>query len=329
MTATSLPRISVIVVNYNSEHWLDKCLTSISVQTYAPLEVILVDNASTNEDWATIAARFPSVLQIRSPINLGFAGGNNLGIDAASGDFLLLLNADAWLEPDAISSLFAELCARKLDLIAPVEIGYASSANATERRYYSLDVLGHCVSFGQPSQRGVFYVSGACLLVSRRVYFGSGGLDSDFFMYFEESDWCWRLHLYGYRLANALSTTVHHAGSSGTIGLLRAQMFIWRNVNCLTMLLKNYSALSLVLVLPIYFLQNCVEICFFLFTGKISIARTYFAAWAEVVRNFRSTLLKRHGIQSNRRVSDLVILRKMSWLPGKLLHLMQWPALRR
>lgn len=99
------PLISILIVNYNSESFLEACLLSVQQQDYKNFEVVLVDNASTDNSVRFVAERFPWVKIVKSPQNLGFAGGNNLGFLYASGDYIVLLNNDTKVERGWLSNL--------------------------------------------------------------------------------------------------------------------------------------------------------------------------------------------------------------------------------
>ena len=92
--------VSVIIVNWNGRKWLEKCLDSLRVQTYKNFEVIFVDNASTDDSVDFVEKNYPEVVILKSDRNLGFAGGNNLGIDNSKGEFILFLNNDTWVKED-------------------------------------------------------------------------------------------------------------------------------------------------------------------------------------------------------------------------------------
>ena len=110
MTAQTLrmpPLISVVVANWNGCRFLEKCLSSLATQTYPAVEVIVVDNGSSDGSVAWIAAHFPAVQVVANASNRGFAVANNQGIAAARGAFVALLNNDAWAEPDWLAHLYA------------------------------------------------------------------------------------------------------------------------------------------------------------------------------------------------------------------------------
>lgn len=318
--------ISVVIVNWNGKKWLEKCLSSLDAQTHQNIEVVIVDNGSADDSCAYITSTFPRVKLVESGANLGFAGGNNLGISASSGDFILLLNNDAWLEPDGISQLLLTALQESADIVGAVEVGYSDFEHTYSGKYI-IDVLGHPISSDEVGRDDFFYLSGVCLLFKKSFYLESGGLDSDFFMTFEETDWFWRLHATGKKAVLAKNVPVHHAGhgsSSGLANRIDYKRFLWRNQNTLQMLLKNYGAFNLLWVLPLYLLQNIAEALVFVLSGKGQIAKSYLEGWTFNFRMLPETLRKRAQIQSRRVIPDRVVMRSMYWGPAKLRHAMQF-----
>ena len=92
--------ISVIIVNWNGKKWLKKCLDSILIQSYEKIEIVFVDNGSTDGSVEFVTKYYKNVIVVSSKKNLGFASGNNLGIKKANGEYIALLNSDTWLEKD-------------------------------------------------------------------------------------------------------------------------------------------------------------------------------------------------------------------------------------
>jgi GT2 family glycosyltransferase/protein-L-isoaspartate O-methyltransferase len=320
--AKSNPLISVVIVNWNGKKWLPKCLDSLKKQTYKPLEVVVVDNSSTDGSTNLLHANYPWVQLVQSKKNLGFAGGNNLGITKAKGGLILLLNSDTWLDPDFVEKLHEQYVQGKYDVIGPYESNYDNTSHP--KNISTIDLLGHTVVFPARAKNmhKLFYKSGVCLLFSKNLYTETGGLDDDFFMYVEEVDWFWRLHLLGKKIGLAENLFVHHAGAGSTGTGLKYNTFLWRNQNTLQMLLKNYSAVSLIGVLPLYLIQNVAEMFAFLLIGKFKIASTYWKGIGFNIRHLTRTLKKRNAIQQTRIVSDGQLMSRMYFGNGKLRHLL-------
>lgn len=312
--------VSVVIVNWNGKKWLRKCLDSLALQDYEALEIIVVDNASRDGSIAFLNINYPNVIVVQSRNNLGFAGGNNLGIAAAKGAYIMLMNTDAWVEGSFVSKLKHFLEENSLDVVGPKEVDYLGhELNYADHR--TIDLLGHPFFSKKRNHQVDFYLRGICILFKKDLYLTTKGLDNNFFMYFEETDWFWRLTLLGKKFAIDENLCVNHAGS-GTAGRgIQIQTFLWRNQNELQMLLKNYAWYSLLWVAPIYVLINCLEMFVWILIFKPKIAWTYVQGWAFNIRNIRGILIERNWVQRHRSIGDREVMKKMHIGIGKLYHL--------
>lgn len=318
-----VPLVSVVILNWNGEIWLRRCLDSLSCQTYLNYEIIFVDNASVDDSVEYVRNNYPKVKIIESPTNLGFAGGNNLGIKYALGKYILLLNNDTWVKSNFIKDLVYEKEKQGKDVIAPIEVSYGSKAEAINI-ISLIDPLGHPVNKPLTSNKeNNFYLSGVAILFSKSLYEETQGLDNNFFMYFEEIDWFWRLNLLNKNFGYASNICVHHygSGSSRDKSKIKYNSFLWRNQNTLQMLLKNYSIHNLLWILPLYFLQNLFEILLFLILLKPKVSMSYLEGWWFNVRNIKKILAKRKQVQLNRIVDDSKIFKQMYLGSGKIYHM--------
>jgi GT2 family glycosyltransferase len=312
--------VSIIIVNWNGLKWLNKCLDSLYSQTYKNYEIILVDNASTDDSIAFIKENYPEVIIVCTKKNLGFAGGNNLGIEKAKGEYILLLNNDTWVDNDFLDKMLNSFLNSDYDIMGPISANYYTKVY--KKYSIHLDLFGHfAYLFGKNARQDNFYLSGVCLLFKKDLYLKSGGLDNDFFMYVEDWDWFWRLHLLNMMIYQNNDILVYHAGAGSTGSGLKYHSFLWRNQNVPQMLLKNYAWYNLIWVLPVYYLQNLIEIVSFLLILRPKIAFSYIESWCYNIRNFRKTMDKRKWIQDNRKVSDWAIMKKMYFGFGKVKHI--------
>ena len=320
----SQPLVSVIIVNWNGKKWLKKCLDSLRSQTYKNFEIVFVDNASSDDSIAYVEKNYPEVLIVRSDTNLGFACGNNIGIKKSSGDLLLFLNTDTWVESDFLEELVDLYISNNFVAVGPLEAAYETGL---KRKPYTstIDLFGWPV-YRPTNEVGIiesFYLTGVCFLTSKEFYLRSGGLDDDYFMYSEEVDWFWRLQLLGEKCAYTSVAYVYHAGcGSGSKGV-QYTTFLWRNQNTLQMLLKNYTWYNLLWVLPIYLIQNIFEFLAFLLLLKPKIAWSYVEGLCFNAMNICKIFRKRKIIQKRRETSDFEIIMKMFFGFGKLYSLFQ------
>ncbi|HMN19276.1 MAG TPA: glycosyltransferase family 2 protein [Candidatus Moranbacteria bacterium] len=211
-------RVSVIVLNYNGGKYVGKCLRGLYQSTHSPLDIVFVDNASTDGSLEEIKKDFSAAHIIRSDYNRGFAGGMNLGIRFAlekfSPDFILLLNSDAVVGPETISQLAAELKAdEKLGLISP-QISQSSG-----KPWF----LGGRINWLRmrceherraPKNNFSSFLSGCALLIRKEVFRDAGLLDERFFLYYEDADFCLRAQKKGYALKVSPTAKVLHSEES-------------------------------------------------------------------------------------------------------------------
>lgn len=226
--------LSVIIVNWNVRDLLRECLRSIEAgKGGLSLEIIVVDSASSDDSVAMVRSEFPSVHLIACTENVGFPRGNNLGLQEARGDYLLLLNPDTVIVDDALAVLVSYLQVNPdVGVVGPqllnpdgsvqssrrrfptVTTGFFEStwleglAPGILRRYYALDLPDAATA-------DVDWLTGACIMVPRSTYEAVGGMDEGYFMYSEELDWCRRIKESGRRVVYyPAAQVIHHVGKS-------------------------------------------------------------------------------------------------------------------
>ena len=221
--------LSVIIVSWNTATLLANCLRSIpNGARDLTYEVIVVDNASTDGSADLVADEFPDVKLIRNRENAGFARGNNLGLAASAGRYVLLLNSDTLVKPATLTRLVAfmdqysetgAVCPR---LILPTgePQAFAFGSDPTigyliKRGLYRLLLHRPIHDWQTDRIQAVDWVSGACLMVRREVIAQTGRLDENIFMYFEDADWCRRIRQAGWQVMfNPQIELVHLGGQS-------------------------------------------------------------------------------------------------------------------
>lgn len=233
----ALPRLSIIIVSWNVRNLLRVCLQSLLDDVAAvglAAEILVVDSASADGTPQMVAAEFPSVRLLAQSDNVGFARGNNLGLAAARGAYLLLLNPDTQVRPGALAHLLTYLHANpEVGLVGPQLLNPDGSLQSSRRRFPTLATFIWESTWLQPyapravlrryyaqdlpddAVNDVDWVSGAAMLTRRAVVEQVGGLDEGYFMYSEELDWCRRIRLAGWRIVYLpQARIVHHIGKS-------------------------------------------------------------------------------------------------------------------
>lgn len=208
--------VHVIVLNWNG--WQDTiaCLDSIKHTDYANLKVIVVDNASTNDSVARIRQAHPDVTIISSEANLGFAGGNNLGIKRAmqeGAEYIWLLNNDTIVEPSSLSAMLQ--VSQSEDRVGAVGsvLYYMDEPNKVQawgggKVYMWAGVARHI--YRPIASHRINYITAASILVKRAALEEVGLLDENFFMYWEDVDFSLRLREKGWKLRVAGQSRVYH-----------------------------------------------------------------------------------------------------------------------
>lgn len=218
------PGVSVIIVSYNAFDYLDKCLSSLLRQQGIDLEIIVVDNNSPDGTAKLVKEKYPSIKLIASEKNLGFSGGNNLGIKEATKDVLLLLNPDTeLLQADTLAKMSTYLLSNpNYGIVAPYLLNTDGSFQSS---FWDLpqvrDVLTELVYLHrihkkapptQPTQ--VPAVSGAAQFLTRELALKLNGLDPDMF-WMEDTDLCYRVNQVGKKIMFYPEVKViHHGGKS-------------------------------------------------------------------------------------------------------------------
>lgn len=229
----SPPDLSVVILNWNVCALLRGCLRSLAPDPAGPrpleIEIIVVDAGSTDGSAEMTVREFPSVRLLARPENLGYSRGNNLGLAAAAGRYLLVLNPDTQAAPGALPALvdFAE-AHPQAGLAGPRLLNADGSTQSSRRRFPTLGLaffestwlqplaprrwLDRYYARDLPDDRPavVDWVTGACLLIRREVYTQIGGFDEGFFMYSEELDYCRRARAAGWQVAYTPAAQVYH-----------------------------------------------------------------------------------------------------------------------
>ncbi len=315
MAKNSRVELSIIIVTYNNANWLPDCLTSLQAQIFTDYELIVVDNASSDNSIALVQKYFPDSKVFALDENVGFSKANNLGVKNAHGNRVLLLNSDTRMcSPGFLSSFLKEQQKNQLDICNPLILN-AQGVDPLAGLYMGMDIVG----FPGPSPK-LFYIDGCCLLTYKHVYERLGGLDEDYFMYSEDIDFSWRARLLNLRLGICRSSAILHYGGgstestrSGTRGVYKVPAFRRYEVekNILSNLLKNYGVYNLTWAIPLFLVLNFSEALFYLMLGKLWLSRKVLLAVWWNVRNINHTLKKRRQVQQTRQVSDSTLLKNV------------------
>ena len=317
----SAPRVSVVILNYNGLKFAKQCIQSVIESAYPNLEVIVVDNGSTDGSYEIVRQLFNNKLNVkivRNPRNLGFAEGNNVGYRHSEGAIIVFLNVDTKVESGWLKPLVS--CMVSDDRIGGAQCKLLDMKNREkiDSLGATLDVLGYVYpnrSGSLEESHEIFYSDGAAMAFKRgvlsQVSFGGGPFDSDHLLYYEDSDLCWRVRLRGYEIVLVPSSVVYHyRGGAGGRDLGYVRTFFFTASHLLT-LIKNYSLWNLARYLPaLAFLEMMQSAILLLSEPRRSVAKLRAFLWC--MRNLRSVWIKRLYVQARvRRIPDHEVMRLM------------------
>jgi GT2 family glycosyltransferase len=331
------PLVTVIIINYNGEPWLERCLGSLREQTvFNQLEIVVADNASTDQS-AGLADRlmkdWPAGRTLRHGGNLGYSEGNNRAAERARGRYLLFLNHDTWLEPNCIERLIEEARQAGASLATPLVMDYLDG-KVQSTGGGGFDVFGLSSGTLKPSRRQELLVANGCALLIESEWFRRlGGFDPLFFMYADEADLCWRAWVAGAKIILARSARMHHRGAVAVNPLGGEQVLesrttdskrFYANRNNLLVLLKNSQHL-LLLIVPLQLSLLFVEaMVMWVLTRRWShVHRAYIEALSDCWRLRRHIRAERRRLRGLRQHGDFWMLRFLR------ARLNRWPEVRR
>ena len=282
------PLVSVITVNYNQAKVTCDLLESLKHITYPNIEVIVVDNHSVDDDPSIIKKQHPYIKYIENPINYGFAAGNNFGIMAAKGEYILLLNNDIEVPGDFLEPMVYLLENNKeVGTVSP-KIKYYYRSDTIQYAGYTpinpVTMRNFAIGYMEKDDgkfddvRETAYGHGAAMMVPMRVIKEVGLMSYIFFLYYEEADWCARIKNGGYKSYYSGKSYVLHKESVST-GKLSSLKTYYLNRNRLVFMRRNYEGrdfyLGIFYQLFIAIPKNAFK---FLLKGKVQIFMAYYKA---------------------------------------------------
>jgi GT2 family glycosyltransferase len=306
-----MPKVSIIIVTWNSGNVLPQCLNSLDQQTVKDFEVIIVDNGSSDNSIEDLPNKWPAFnLQIRKMgKNIGFAAANNLGAHLAKGEWLALLNSDAFPDPGWLENLllaaqreskFSFFASRQLQAREPQLLDGAGDmyhiSGVAWRRYAGFPAA----QFGlEPGE--VFSACAAAGFYSRKAFIQVGGFDESFFSYHEDIDLGFRLRLQGFRCLYVPEAVVFHIGSATLGPQSDFALYHWQR-NFIWSFIQNVPLALFVFALPTHLMANLIYQLNYTIHGQGGILLK--AKW-DALRGLPGALRKRRTIQKSRTVSNM------------------------
>lgn len=311
----SKPLVSIIIVNWNGGNVFANCLKSLAKIDYPNWELIIIDNGSTdNSEKLAELIKLPSKKYqfIKNHQNVGFAPANNQAVKVARGRYVLLLNNDTKVEPDFLTLLVNRMEEDiSIGVIQPKiflmeKPGYLDNAGSFFTKIGFLHHWGFMQKDGPEfdKESEIFSAKGACMLVRKSVVDEIGLFDADFFSYFEESDFCWRVWLSGYKVLFFPKARIYHklGFTIRRLDVLNLNYHYYKNRIC--SLIKNIETGNLLPIATAHLVISFGITLLFLVRLHPKEALIIAQAIGWNIVNLPPTLKKRSVIQKHRRITD-------------------------
>ena len=319
-TQNKKPFFSIIILSWNSKPYLQTCLQSLNLQTCKDFEILLVDNGSTDpisqeelQVFQNLAIHFYPLKQ-----NLGFAAGNNFAAAVASGEYLVLLNADAFPNPDWLAEINNAI-PRYPDHSFASQLIMANSPQKLDGEgdnYHATGLVwrksyGRPVSQSADVEREVFSACGAAAVYPKQAYDLVNGFDENYFAYVEDVDLGFRLRLAGYACIFLPSAKVHHVGSASTSPRSDFSVYYGQR-NLVWTFFKDMPGILILILLPFHLLVNIFMILLSCFRKQ---GQVTFRAKRDAFLNLGEIFRKRKEIQKQRKISIFQLIKTFDWNP--------------
>lgn len=286
-------RIAVVILNWNGKKLLEKFLPEVISHSQHIAQIVVADNASTDDSISFLQQNFSSVKIISIDKNLGFAGGYNYALKQVDADYYVILNSDIevnknWIEPVIdVMNKDDSVAACQPKILSYSKKDFFEHAGAAGG---FIDFLGYPFCRGRMfdtvepdhgqynDERDIFWATGACLFIRAGIFHRLGGFDESFFAHMEEIDLCWRIQQQGFKIRYVPQSSVYHIGG-GTLPKINPRKTFYNFRNNLMMLHKNLSFFRLVFVFIIRFFLDLAAALKFLFDGGRADAAAVFNAY--------------------------------------------------
>jgi GT2 family glycosyltransferase len=314
----SEPLVSIIIVNYKDYDYLYNCLISLSKTMYPKIEIIVIDNESDLNALNKVKSEFKEVCFFPLKENWDYASGNNYGIDKSKGDFVVLLNNDTIVDNNWLGPLVREALIRPRAFYQPKILlldkhdTISSLGNTVNIFGFAFPIgNGKCVSeIALPKEKvEVFYCSGACVLTSREILNEFGGLDPNYWKYYEDVNLGWKGRLCGYPSYLVPNSTIYHKWG-GTFGQqLSSKKLYLLERGRISSILRNFLLGSIIFLFPAILILDLIIMIYLVPKGMATVK---IHASIDVLRNLGVIIRERRKIQAARIKTDKEISLYMS-----------------
>lgn len=297
--STQNPLVSIIIVYFKTPYDTLELLASLQTLSYKPIEIILVDNSNDISFKRKISKEFPTIVFIQSETNLGFAGGNNLGINHAAGEYFFFLNSDTLVVEGTLEPMVELLDSHpEIGIVSPKvlypdgkTIQYAGALSINPytgrgKRIGLMELDSGQFDYCQPTELG----HGAALMVPRRIVEKVGNWPTIYFLYYEEHDWVEQIKRSGYLIYYQGNSTVIHKEAKSTGGTHSPLKVYYMTRNRLLFMRRNSTGIQFVSGIVFYFIISIPkELLLYLLRGQFYLLGSFFSG---LVWHFRHPTLK-------------------------------------
>ncbi len=310
---------SIIIVNYNFGKILENCISSILKTQNCNYEIILVDNASTDNSHKTCKEKYPDIILIENDENLGYAEGNNIGIKNSKGDFIVILNPDTVVEPNWLENLhqaykkygdgFYQPKIMKLEEKTKIEnTGYMVTLYFfSYQRGFNEKDNGQYNEFST-----IGYASGACFLTSKKILKKIGNFDPYLFGYYDEINLIWKAAQFGIKSYYVPTSVIYHELSESFKKISKKKFYLMER-NRWYSYLTLYSRKTLYKILPGLLLLEVFLFFYYLANGMIK--EKLKAHW-DLFRDRKIINIKYYELEKKKIKSDKDLIKKIMYKPS-------------
>jgi len=305
-----IPLVSIIILNFNAGKLLLNCIDSLSKLTYENIELIVVDNVSTDNSQNECKEKFPQIRLIQNQENYGYCGGNNIGIKEAKGEFLVILNPDTIVESNLVNELMKAYRIHGDALYQPKILAFENKIFESAGNMIQIFGFGYPKGrdekdegqFDKPEKIG--YASGACLFTSVKVLKKIGNFDSFLFLYHDDLEIGWRAAQRNIKSYYVPSATIYHFASYEI--KWTAQTFFWLERNRHYCLLTHYSRNTFYKMLPALIIVEIMILIFYFVKG---FGRAKFRAYWDIIKNIKQISITYTELESKKIITDKNLVR--------------------
>lgn len=333
--------VSIIIINWNGKHFLEKCFSSLYAQKYRNFEVIFVDNASHDGSVEWVKKKYPKTKIVVNDRNLGFAEANNIGYEVSKGEYVLFLNNDTEVTTQFLVELVnvlesdlrvAGAQSRILLMDDPKRLDSVGAFLTSSGFLYHYGIAKPD-SLRYRKQINLYSAKGACMMFKRevleKVKVDGEIFDNRYFAYFEETDLCHRVWLAGYKIVFASKSVIYHkmGGTSARMDNVFIQYHSFKNR--INSYLKNLSLAEFLKILPTHLFLCEVFAIYALITLKLRLFFVIQKAILWNLINLKTSWQKRQYIQKKiRLVSDKDLLPQVLRFPRMEYYLKLFTGLK-